>query len=928
MGDENPIRTLGDYSKPSHEGYMNTKELLVGNNMVPFRSDTIQLVQNGCSFHGLQSEDPNQHLKDFLKLVDSLDLDGSIITYEDLTTYFLAQLFPPERTTKLHNDILMFQQHHGESLSEAWTRFKDLLKKVHHHGIECVVSGKLHDKNADKSSEIIENLALYDHEGWKDTEEFIKLVKAISTPQSTSKTPDRRLLELEDQVNFLLKGSRLTPRPSSTHIPQAYAEAIYSNPRPQNKNKPPKQNPFTFHEPTVRDYMAAHTKRIKSFKNTIFKQREEINERMTEMFGLLKELMTSRAPEKVLIREEAKFPITKNVNSISLTRGEEKRSEKTDITTDDEFEKPTKTKIEMPIKEAEKDDEAENEPNRKSRNEETTEPPSSQPIEYYLKHRINKKLIEGLVGTHRFNDSLSGARVRKIKGKTYNLSPRWHIYEAVLRKKITRSDVNVMPLSTYMKLTDKRPAEMDIRLSLASHSYIYPLGIAEDILVEVTEHVYPVDFVILDIKEDEKRPFILGTPFLTMAMAVIKFDKCTITLRSRKKCAVGGKLRDKNADKSSEIIENLALYDHEGWKDIEEFIKLVKAISTPQSTSKTPDRRLLELEDQVNFLLKGSRPTPRPRSTHIPQAYAEAIYSNPRTPFEAQVRDYMATHTKRIKRFENAIFKQCEEINDRMTEMFGLLKELTTSRAPEKVLIREEAKFPITKNVNSISLTRGEEERSEKTNITTDDDFKKPTKTKTEMPIKEAEKDDEAENEPNRKARKKETTEPPSSQPVEYYLKHRINKKLIEGLMGNHRFNDSLSGARVRKIKGKTYNLSPRWPIYEAVLRKKITRSDVNVMPLSTYMKLTDKRPVETDIRLSLASHSYIYPLGIAEDILVEVAEHVYPMDFVILDIKEDEKRPFILGTPFLTTAVTPGKFWIFNYYFTFLTFRVGLDFW
>ncbi|GJX52767.1 reverse transcriptase domain-containing protein, partial [Tanacetum coccineum] len=74
----------------------------------------------------------------------------------------------------------------------------------------------------------------------------------------------------------------------------------------------------------------------------------------------------------------------------------------------------------------------------------------------------------------------------------------------------------------------------DIRLLLASHSYIYPLGIAEDVLVEVAEHVYPVDFVILDIKEDEKRPFILGTPFLTTAKAIIKFDKGTITLRSGK----------------------------------------------------------------------------------------------------------------------------------------------------------------------------------------------------------------------------------------------------------------------------------------------------------------------------------------------------------------------------------------------------------
>ncbi|GJW91944.1 hypothetical protein Tco_0169497 [Tanacetum coccineum] len=100
MRDENPIRTLGDYSKPSHEGYRNTIELPTGNDVVPLRSDTIRLVQNGCSFHRLRSEDPNQHLKDFLKLVDSLDLDGSISIWEDLTTRFLAQFFPPGRTAK------------------------------------------------------------------------------------------------------------------------------------------------------------------------------------------------------------------------------------------------------------------------------------------------------------------------------------------------------------------------------------------------------------------------------------------------------------------------------------------------------------------------------------------------------------------------------------------------------------------------------------------------------------------------------------------------------------------------------------------------------------------------------------------------------------------------------------------------------------
>ncbi|GJQ92181.1 zinc finger, CCHC-type containing protein [Tanacetum coccineum] len=519
MGDGNPIRTLGDYSKLSYEGYINTIELPVGNNV-------------------------------------------------DLTTRFLAQFFPLVRTAKLRNDILMFQQHHGESLSEAWTRFKDLLQKVPHHGIDrwlqiqifydhvsfhlkCeidhAVGDKFRNKNADESWEIIKNLALYYHKGWNDTKEFVKPVRDISTLQGISKTPDRRLFELEDQINFLLKGSQLTPR-SSTYIPHAYADAVYSNPCPQRHNEPPKLNPFTFckrigpspqpqalgttFEARVRDYMAAHSERMERFENAIFKQREEINDRMTKMFRLLKELTTSRTPEKVLIREEAKFPITKNVNSISLARGEEERSDKTDETLGNTV-KSTVTEIEILVKEAKRNNETKNKPIKKAEKNEVEEVLSSRPVEYYLKHRMNEKLIKGI-------------------------GP---VYEAILKKKITKkedvrgnfkipcsigghkhvnalvdqgSDVNVMPYSTYMKHTDKMPAETNIRLSLASHSYIYPLGISEDVLVEVAKHVYPIDFMILDIKENKKRPFMLGTPFLTTAKAAIKFDKDTITLRSRK----------------------------------------------------------------------------------------------------------------------------------------------------------------------------------------------------------------------------------------------------------------------------------------------------------------------------------------------------------------------------------------------------------
>ncbi|GJY22515.1 MAK10-like protein [Tanacetum coccineum] len=316
-----------------------------------------------------------------------------------------------------------------------------------------------------------------------------------------------------------------------------------------NVSKPQPQALATTFEARVRDYMAAHTERMERLENAISKQREEINDRMAG------------------IREEEK-------------------SDKDDVATGDRIKKTNMLDTEMPVKEAETENEAENrienEAIKRDEKEEVVEAPSSQRVGYYLKHRINEKLTEGLVDNHRFNDSLSGVRVGRMKRKTYNLLPKGLVYEAILKKKITRkedivgnfeipcnigglklmnvlvdqgSDVNIMPLSTYMKLTDERLAKMDIRLSLASHLYIYLLRIVEDVLVDVVGYVYPVDFVILDIREDKKRPIILGTPFLTMAKAVIKFDKGTITLRFGKK-KISFHRKPKSLGKDEKRIKN------------------------------------------------------------------------------------------------------------------------------------------------------------------------------------------------------------------------------------------------------------------------------------------------------------------------------------------------------------------------------------
>ncbi|GJR71759.1 MAK10-like protein [Tanacetum coccineum] len=69
LGDENPIRTLGDYSKPSHEGYRNTIELPAGNNVVRKLNLMLESL-------GLVPQSPNT------KFVYSKEDDGEVMFIE------------------------------------------------------------------------------------------------------------------------------------------------------------------------------------------------------------------------------------------------------------------------------------------------------------------------------------------------------------------------------------------------------------------------------------------------------------------------------------------------------------------------------------------------------------------------------------------------------------------------------------------------------------------------------------------------------------------------------------------------------------------------------------------------------------------------------------------------------------------------------
>ncbi|GKC06020.1 MAK10-like protein [Tanacetum coccineum] len=144
---------------------------------------------------------------------------GSISTWEDLTTHFLAQFFPPGRTSKLRHDILMFQN--------QVQNFYDHVNPATRRTIDQSAGCKLRDKNTEESWALLEDLAFYDNESWNDTRDFAKPVKAIFWPQDVLSTCDRRLIELENHVQHLMEAH--LAHNSSVQVNKIFSSCVICN---------------------------------------------------------------------------------------------------------------------------------------------------------------------------------------------------------------------------------------------------------------------------------------------------------------------------------------------------------------------------------------------------------------------------------------------------------------------------------------------------------------------------------------------------------------------------------------------------------------------------------------------------------------------------------------------------------------------------
>ncbi|GKC02082.1 hypothetical protein Tco_0993692, partial [Tanacetum coccineum] len=95
--------------------------------------------------------------------------------------------------------------------------FYDHVNPVTRRTIDQSVGGKLRDRNTKESWALLEDLSLYDNESWNDPRDFAKPVKIIALSQDVPSTSDRRLIELENQVQRLMEAHLAPTQPTQVN---------------------------------------------------------------------------------------------------------------------------------------------------------------------------------------------------------------------------------------------------------------------------------------------------------------------------------------------------------------------------------------------------------------------------------------------------------------------------------------------------------------------------------------------------------------------------------------------------------------------------------------------------------------------------------------------------------------------------------------
>nr|GEW19122.1 reverse transcriptase domain-containing protein [Tanacetum cinerariifolium] len=443
----------------------------------------------------------------------------SIFTWNDLVSKFINQFFPPSKTTNLRNEITNFQQPFDKSFSEAWDRFKDLLRACPHHGFS-----KLHQL-----------YTFYNALNLKDQDSLNSIAGVVAKVSLNNSTSGISLdvVELKDMVKALLldkKSQNQAPATMKADEESSYQAPAYQAPAPQTQG-------------VSKEDFSAYVKANDAVMRNMLTQGQNMQNQLTNLTELLTKFVNSNSASTSSL-------VTLPSNTIANPRSDLKA-----ITTRSEA---TKDTVHPTNNESTEDVQPQDVPTKtliltsELVNSPIIEPIAS-PVSTPRPNQRPSIPYPSRMENQRLRDKANDQREKFFqifKDLNFNISfaDAFFLCQTVLLKKLQEklgdpskflipcdfpekaeclaladlgASINLMPLSVWNKLSLPDLSPTCMTLDLVDRSISRPVGVAEDVHVKVGTFHFPADFVVVDFDVDPRLPLILERSFIKTERALI-----------------------------------------------------------------------------------------------------------------------------------------------------------------------------------------------------------------------------------------------------------------------------------------------------------------------------------------------------------------------------------------------------------------------
>ncbi|GJT45214.1 reverse transcriptase domain-containing protein [Tanacetum coccineum] len=498
---------------------------------------------------------------------------NSILTWDDIVNKFVNQFFLPTKTTHLKNEISRFTQKFDETFSEAWERFKEMLRACPHHGfteltqidtfynglnendqdsLNAAAGGNLLSKTTREALNIIENKSKVCYSRSKSN------VSRVNTTSRESSTVEESCVicgGAHAYYDCIATDSNQSSVCAATgfqapinHAPNFQNQGFQNQPfqAPNNQVQQGISNEFSSYMKSNESMMRNMQTQINVLRGDFNKQEESLRRNLNnDMRSILGSFFQNQASTSGTLPSNT-IPNPKVERETKETTDKEQTNFQGSTT----HIQPLVIPIPIPEPDVLKTLPKPNIPYPSRLNDQKLREKATNQMEKFFQIfqdlHFDISFADALLLMPKFASTIKSLLTNKDKLFELAKIPLNENCSAMLLKKLPEklgdpgkflipcdflrmdvchaladlgASINLMPLSIWKKLSLPEHTPTRMTLELADRSITRPKGVTEDVFVKVGKFHFPIDFVVVDFEADPRVPLILGRSFLRTGRA-------------------------------------------------------------------------------------------------------------------------------------------------------------------------------------------------------------------------------------------------------------------------------------------------------------------------------------------------------------------------------------------------------------------------